>query len=527
MVQQSATFSLAAWLPDLPRSLPSFEQGRLIGALPVHTCTNALPGQFPGTFIPFKDFTPISDQMDYVASLSFLATRGDGVRFQFIGTTAAIYLIENGTGVANDVSKAGGYTGNVTTYWSFAQYGDRVIATNGIDDVQTFDLVLDVLFSDLPGNPPISKHVWTQGSFVFLGNLINDVDLGAAASGYRNCGIDDPTDWTSSTTTQCSAALLNGDGGEITGGCEISSCGLIFQQHNIWRVTYIGSPLIFDVKSFVRQVGAFPRSILVLNESAYFWEDKGIFSCDGGSIGSISARKIDSFIKADAITTEMNISCAVDVNEEILYWAYQGGSGVLEEDDYDDTVVDFTRVLAYRVPTQEWTRINQEGSVLGVGLGIAYNLDTIDALAELPAFGIDNFTTISFDNPIYNSTLPVVGCVNGLYWGTFTGNNKSVGLETKSIRLHPSLRSQVLNVRPIISSNTLYFDDKDVTVAIKSTRRPGDTPSALDGYSSDGDLQGWKAGRSSGIEHSFSLSVDFSFDQIIGIEVTYTPRGKR
>lgn len=526
---KSQTFTFGAWMPDLPSTLSAYTANGPVTTLPMELASNCRPGNTPGTYKPFSEWAAVSAINSDLQSTTrvFTATDDNGIRYQFIGTNLNIWLLNTGTGALSNVTYNNGvdfisYSGNNLTPWSFCQYGNRVIATNGVDPVQSYVLGTSTRFEPLAGNPPIAKVVFTFGNFVILGNLLNDVDIGTSAAAYRNSAIDNPTDWTTSTTTQCDVAILNGDGGEITGGIELSSTGLIFQQRNIWRISYIGSPVIFDVKLLAQNVGAGQRSIIADKDISYFWDTTGIYRTNGGAVESISSGKIDTYIKANLANNDVSlISGVADPQDRYLYWGFRSYA-----DPEAESRGTFDKILIYRLDTQEFTVVDHEHRVLGVGVQLAYNLDTIDALSPSGQPGLDvGFVGISFDNPLLSASSPVVGSVvyDSARWGTFSGVSMPASLRTKTIRFHPTKRTQLTKYRPFIESELSSFDSTTVTVNYRNTPQGSYTSTAPSSVGS----RGWANTRGSGLELSTTLTIGDAFTSIYGVELQYTVLGDR
>lgn len=531
------TFSLGAWLPDLPKTLSAYGKGNIVDPLPLEDAYFLRPGKTSGSYVgfPMNEHASTFNFYPEIATSIFTATAEDGVRYMFVGTDLKLRLFNSGTGdftdVSNPLNSGGNYTGSYLNYWSFCQYGNRVIATNGTDPVQSYVLGSSSTFENLAGSPPRAKVVFTFGNFVILANLLADADIGTAPAGYRNSAIDDPTNWTTSATTQCDVAILNGDGGEITGGAELSSGCLIFQQRAIWAVNYIGSPVIFNLTALSKNIGAGPRSIVVDQNIAYFWSSKGLFSCNGGEVKSISAGKIDTYIKEklEAQDVTPNTS-AIDPQERYIYWGFSS------VDNQYTSPGALDMILVYQIDTGEFTRAGFGHTAIGAGLALAYNLDTIDAISPSGSPGLDvGFDAISFDNPLYSSSLPIIGmieCYDGnaaprVHWQLFTGAYASGTVTTKALKLHPRKRTQITKVRPIVHSDSTP-EYVRVRLDKRETTYSAYTSSSYTAVNS----RGWANIRSSGQEHVINISavgstVNNDDVEFTGVEIEYNELGER
>src|SRR5688572_12027694 len=134
-----------------------------------------------GTTLPFADWRPdVSDlNAQYTGSATNVLPRGDGfgpfpghvaftsalaatcrgyffarnedVLVVFAATETKIYQLDNTTLTWTDVSQGGGAYAALSANenWQFAQFNNFVIAVQGNEDPQVFDLSTDTEFSDL------------------------------------------------------------------------------------------------------------------------------------------------------------------------------------------------------------------------------------------------------------------------------------------------------------------------------------------------------------------------------------------
>src|ERR1043166_5436503 len=138
--------SVGAWQPDLP----DFES---TGALEY---LNAIPAI--NSARPLPSFLDTSGALDDRVRGAFLARGQGGNIAQFAGTQTKLYKLNAGGTGWDDVSRTSGgaYATASDGYWSFTQFGDKVIATNGTDVMQVFTIGSSTNFVALGGSPPTS-----------------------------------------------------------------------------------------------------------------------------------------------------------------------------------------------------------------------------------------------------------------------------------------------------------------------------------------------------------------------------------
>jgi hypothetical protein len=75
----------------------------------------------------------------------------------------------------------------------------------------------------------------------------------------------------------------------VTGG----EFGLVLTERSIYRMSYVGTPAIFQFDNISRNLGCFePNSIVQYQGITYFLGDDGFYACDGTQIIPIGAEKV-------------------------------------------------------------------------------------------------------------------------------------------------------------------------------------------------------------------------------------------
>jgi hypothetical protein len=105
---------------------------------------------------PIRDIAALTAALPAACRGYFYARATDNTILVFAGTATKLYLLNNTTFQWDDVSASGGtYTTlNSEAQWSFAQFGNRVIATQANDDMQSYVIGSSSEFADLGGSPP-------------------------------------------------------------------------------------------------------------------------------------------------------------------------------------------------------------------------------------------------------------------------------------------------------------------------------------------------------------------------------------
>jgi hypothetical protein len=208
-----------------------------------------------------------------------------------------------------------------------------VIAANGKDKLQYYDMTTTGTFEELSSGAPTSKFVTVVRDFVVSANEASNPNR------VQWSGINDPTTWSSSGVTQSDFQDVP-DGGNvmgITGG----EFGLVLMEQAIFRMSYVGTPFVFQFDNIARNRGCYEsNSVVQWQGVTYFLSDDGFYACNGQQVIPIGAEKINRFFFSDVVEAEIeSMSAAVDPVRNLIVWGYPA-----LEDTY--------RLLVYHIVTQ-------------------------------------------------------------------------------------------------------------------------------------------------------------------------------
>lgn len=189
----------------------------------------------------------------------------------------------------DDISQtATTYGATATAPWSFAQFGEYIIAANENDDPQVFNLGVSTEFADLGGSPPRAAVAKVWGDFVVLMGLASNKDR------VHWSAINDHTGWTPGTNNSDYQTFP--DGGAVQGSTEATN-PLIFLERSVFKATFQpGSTEIFTFQKIHDKRGAASRDSIATRGSFAFYADQGGFFQMGqdGSITPIGFLKVDT-----------------------------------------------------------------------------------------------------------------------------------------------------------------------------------------------------------------------------------------
>lgn len=359
----------------------------------------------------------------------------------FAGDTTKLYKLNALTW--SDVSRTPSYTIGEESYWQFVQYGQRVIAVSLNTNIQSFLLQTDTNFSDLSADAPQAESIAVIRDFVMVGSTYDSVD-GYTPNQAWWCAIDNPASWptpgTSAATAVQSDKQIIPEGGAIQGiiGAVAGSDGAIFLEESIYRVTYVGSPIIFQFDRVEKLRGTrIPGSIINAGISAFYLGVDGFYAFDGLQSTPIGNEKVDKTFFDDFDQTYFyRVFSALDVINKQVMWAYPGAGNT---GGFPNKIIIFNWV------TNRWSLVEQNLEYFFRDYSVGYTLDQLDP------FGTMETLPYSLDSRKWQGgTILLSGFDLDHKFGGFDGDILSATLETGEFDGGNGQRAFITGVRPVV-----------------------------------------------------------------------------
>ena len=261
-----------------------------------------------------------------------------GTTFLFAGGLTKVFKV-SALGAFSDVSGTT-YSTASTDRMRFTQFGSSTIFTNNADKLQYFNVESSTAFADVAANAPVAKYITVVRDFVVVANTLE------SGTRYGNrvrwSGINDETEWTYSQTTQADYQDIP-DGGNVV-GIRGGEFGLVLMDRAIVRMSYVGTPFIFQFDNISRGTGCLEEnSIAQYQGVTFFLSDDGFYMCDGQSVKSIGSEKVDRwFFDNLDLASISTMSAAVDPIRKLVVWNFPASGAV-------------RKLLIYNFKTGRWT----------------------------------------------------------------------------------------------------------------------------------------------------------------------------
>lgn len=500
------TIEFGDWSPDLGsfgasilrearNCIPQAAGYRWFPGLSVHAGPGALPAAVLSGFSA-KDRDG--------NTVSYAAVGGDANEGRLYRLAASAWSDASGTGSDGIV----GYSINAGENWEFVKWGESVLATCINEPLQQHMFGAGAFASMISSaRRPRARHVAVIRDFVVLGNIDDSVGAGAdglAPSRVWWSGIND------AATFEEGGAAAQSDFQDLQSGGPVQrivggEIGTVFCESSIYRMTYVGAPVVFQFDEVERNRGVWvPGSVATAGRLTFFLDRDGWYVWDGQASTPIGHNKIDrSFLSgSDAIAPAHldRVTAVADPVNQLYYCAYpsvnaQGGNP--------------DRILVFDWGSRKWSIAELGVDCLFRAFSEGYTIDNLDTVA-----GSIDALEVSLDSAVYTGRDVSLAAFDQQHrLAFFSGAPLAAILETGDVQLAAGAdgRSLVTSVRPIVERATV------ASVQPLTRDRATDEPLAGDIVPVDG--RGACLLRANSRYHRFRVRLGGAFSAATGLRV--------
>ena len=381
--------------------------------------------------------------------------------------------------------------------WRFTQFGNVIVAANGGNRLQGYNLNSSSTFQDLAVDAPESRYVTVVRDFV-VSAYVNS----ATVYPYRVqwSALGDESSWANSATTQADFQDIP-DGGSIV-GITGGEYGLVFMDRSIHRMSYIGSPLVFQFDNISRNLGCYEaNSIVQYGGTSFFLSDDGFYACDGQQVLPIGNEKVNRFFYNDVDEGLLNLmSSAIDPFRKLVIWAYASQASATVD-----------KLLIYNYETGRWTSGTTDASRIASSSTPSFTLEGMDVFGNLEQI------QSSFDERVWLGGKMQFAGVKNTKIITFSGSNNTAYIETGDIEM-PGTTSAIVLAKPIV-------DGGSGSVSLFSRRLLSEQ--VVFGSQTAADAENRVSLRGVGRYHRLQLTPTGAWTNAVGLDVEMNPLGTR
>ncbi|WP_455480525.1 hypothetical protein V3564_05195 [Bartonella sp. B12(2025)] len=420
-----AFFPIADYRPDVA-SINGIFTDEIINVLPAD-----------GSYIPISGFEPFSKPCPDPI-LGAIAVRTKSGVFIIVGTEQKIYRFNNITMEWQDISQEGkSYFANVDAPWSFALFGDYIIAVNANDKPQVLNINHDKRFRNLGGNPPQAGIVRVWGDFVCLMKLTN------YPRRVHWSGLNDAEFWTVGKKS-CDYQDFP-DGGFVQGATETTN-PIIFMRSAIYAGSFIpGSKVIFSFQKIHDKRGAKNAHSIVCRDNLAFFTDEGGFYqiTNEGQITSIGLEKVDRTMSEKSNSDNLStLFAAIDGIYNRVYWVIDS------DEEYQKRIL-----LIYDWGLQKWAKALVDVKMILPIFSSGITLEGLDWITQ----NIDDLP-FSLDSKVWKNESPILGAFDHQgRLGSFSGPPMACVVTSQEMGQTNGLVTRIKNIMPQVDSGQFYL----------------------------------------------------------------------
>ena len=397
-------------------------------------------------------------------------------------------------------------SGTDTDYITFTQFGNYVIASNGVDPAQYYEMGTSTKFKNLStiataGTTPVFRVSGVVRDFLVTGNQPNNKNR------IQWSGINDLATWSGK---QADFQDLSGSGGQIV-AITSGEIGYVFRQNQIIRMDYVGGTVVFRLSVISPNRGAvYGRTVCQDNRNVFFYSDDGFYQLAGDSITPIGAEKINRFFDLNLNKAYTDRICAaVDPFNQLAIWLYPSVNNTSNTTGICD------RILIYNYATKKWSLgITNASTIFSQFVG-AYTVELMDIISQ----NLENINA-ALDTDFWSGGQLFLGAIdNNFKAAIFSGNNNECEIETSELEPFPGQRANITGVRPIV--------DAVSTLTVKTKERTADTETASSSVTQN--ASGMNPVRKSGryIRANVKVASGTTFTHAQGVDFVATKAGNR
>jgi hypothetical protein len=408
--------------------------------------------------------------------------------FNFVATKTDLFQLASGA----FTSRKGSLTGDDDDYWTFTQFGEYVIASNGVDAAQFYLMGTSTNFAALTsiqtvGTCPLFRVSGVIRDFLVVGNI------SGASNRIQWSGINDITVWSGK---QSDLQDLPGSGGRVV-AITSGEVGYVFRQNQIVRMDYVGGATVFRLSVISPNRGAvFGKTVCQDNRRVFFYADDGFYEIQGDNVVGIGVEKVNRFFDAN-------------LNKAYAMWLYPSVSNT------NNTTGICDRMIIYNYATQKWSLAKVNASQIFPQFVGAYTVELMDIISQ----NLDSINA-NLDTDYWDGGQMFLGAIDNEFKAAiFSGNSNECEMETAEIEAFKGARTNITGVRPII--------DSTATVTVKTRERLADD--VTESNSSSMVTSGVNPVRQSGryIRANVKVASGTTFTHAQGIDIVASKAGYR
>lgn len=305
--------------------------------------------------------------------LSADAAQIESAYVAFFGTASNIYVGQDSTLTLR--SRVAPYAPtNEGLEWRFAVLGQRVVATNPLNALQSTPNCTTTSFSDVAGGPS-GTTICVQRNFVVQASFLSLTAAWPYLDGWWCSAQEDATDWTVDIATQCARGRLTATPGGIIRLISFQDTIIAFKFNSMYRGTYTGPTAnTWSWPVLSASIGIISHDAVCEAEGALYWMGpNGFYTYNGAQIQRLPNAPWS--VAKDLVKGLRTVRCVYDPIRRLVRW-YLTSDALSDGKAYG---------IALHLETGRWGRFQDNSNCV---FNIA--VDRVPTLTAFSAFQADS-----------------------------------------------------------------------------------------------------------------------------------------
>lgn len=428
----------------------------------------------------------------------------DGDTEVFVGTATKLWRKNGDTWTDVTRTVGGDYTLGELDSWTFESFGSYIIACNGVDVVQKFDLSVDTDFEALAGTPPLGVGMCEHKDILFFWE-----DTADGQSSVEWSGINNPEIYDGTLLSDVQPISSGGPGRAIINA---GDCVFYFQDRKVHRFVYNSNPeTVFTRDEVEVGRGCVGRKAVAADAGSVFYlAHDGFYSMSASlAVESIGSGFVNEFFAARCAVADRGLTLAVaDPGATRIFFLYRSVN--VGDTPYDEALI-------YDWRLKKWSFASLPMQWLFATSSPAWTLADLEAV-----YGLLSNVPEPLSSRRWKAGSDVLGGFDGSgFLGTLTGSTMEALFETSTMLEPETVKKLAGSVKGII--NTGSWSSSIGTV------QDTDEEPVWTGYEAK-NVAGWArhrvAGKGIRIRLKVSAGATWTKAQAISFEVQppYAPR---
>lgn len=363
---------LLGFMPDADPTLPGV----------ITACTNFIPFEIGMKGAPTPATPSGVPALAAECQGAAVTTKLDGTRRIFAGTQTKLYELLAGAWTDQSAMV---YGGGADTRWTYAQFGNATLASNGVNPIQRSNV--SGAFASI-ATAPAAAIVFSVGAFVMALNTV-DGTYGTSQDRWWCSAANDDTSWTPSVTTLATTGRLTSTPGALLAGGRLGEYAVAYKERALYLGQFVGAPAVWDWQQVPGgEAGCVgPDAWCDVGGAHLFVGADNIWLFDGSRPMPIGVGQIRQwFYNNSNPSYRYKTRCVFDRQNNVVWIFYCSSSATTPD-----------QAIVYHLQTKQWgsVTIACEAALNYVSSGV-----TIDGLSAISAT-IDGLSSYSFDSQFW------------------------------------------------------------------------------------------------------------------------------